>query len=1482
MSAILLRPDEIFEAAFFSTDDGPVWVDLSDYIEEGLKVSLRRTTVFDDTSPGTFATSLLNSDGLFNNDRADSPFFGTVNLDVPVRYRARWPNVPDTTRNMLTDVQSDCTSADEFTAGQGIIHSDQSIIPDNGAYWGMYTTFGASNRETLIGRSLSIQHKFYKWNDAFPGTSQDDDLANGRLSLVTWEPWEATGVPLSSSTLADIASGLYDSVISAKAEEIATWGHPLFLRLGHEMNGNWYPWDGSHNPDQYLPADTSDFETSISTWIGTGNASLSRDTTQAHHGSASLSLTSQAAGEMTAAHCSGGSSPTYGLPVSSGDRVAVAGWFKAASVSRSVRVGIEWLDSSQNSLGTSYGTAVTDSTTGWVYAACLSTAPANSYRARLRTSVQATAAVGETHFFDDALMGDSSTGPANYVSAWQHIHDVFTTNGVTNVMWVWCPNSDNSPSVTWNDFTNYYPGDDYVDWVGIDGYNWGTGGSSGWRTFSDIFLAASGVHDTYAGIKPIIVCEFASAESGGDKAAWITDMLAQLKSATGIKAVVWFDAAGSSPEWPIDSSVSAENSYITAGEDTYVNPLINLDYSIVWNTGVLDHTGVSVMTGIGSMRSPDDSPVYVKPNTQYSARVKVRGGASAVDIGFQASLRMCWFDSYGLPLPESTSGAVTLTTDRASISVTGTSPAEAATLRIGVFSETVVSPVTREISFNGGDQQAAFNSDTCVITIPPTAQVGDQAIVWVRVADSNLSVSRPDEFSASANVTDAKSRTRLYFRTITASDIGKRYTWKLSGKTKWEVLLSVYSGVDQSNPIHQHAEATSPNFTTSHTTPNVTTSIDGCWIHSAVFDTASTTTSWSAPVGENIRAIQYTTGGNATTGLCTDDDTAHGIGTYGSKVFTANCSSRYMTAHTLALSPAIGTGPGTVMLEMSEWELVEGELSAWQQGGHWENQFTGLVDSWQESFHGELVLMEVAATDRQKQLATINIKSAAFEDIEDQDPLLHYVLDESDTGTITTQEAANSAAVSQPTLVPTKIGSGAGASGEDPIKWGQGISSGVDGAQALILNPADASNGYALSAVLANPVVNGTEVTLLLWWSSTMTDTSVSHTILKITDATKGQVNRVYLEIKGLPGAGGNIQANAQLASDAASYSATATASGQYFDGATHLLAATFRLAGGQLISTIYIDGDSKATATVATPVSEFPMISIIGVGYAIATTNLCSGTYSHVTAYDYALDSTTIADIHEAGTTAFAGDTADQRIARLCDWRDQPDLVMDSMSTELDRHMPDEQSLLAAIRQASKSEGGTDYINGNGEIRVLSRVTKESATTPLITVPASMVDPSSFAKVTDDTLLVNKPVVTRLGPKVERTVVDTESVAMHGTYEKGFDTILASDVDARNYATYVMAFYSQPRPRCSQVRIDALLLQDWTSIIQLDMWKILRITDLPDTEAETTLDLYIEGWEIEEDNDHWWVTFDTSPVIPFAVLNDPQRNIVGKVVVGW
>jgi glycosyl hydrolase family 26 len=145
--------------------------------------------------------------------------------------------------------------------------------------------------------------------------------------------------------------------------------------------------------------------------------------------------------------------------------------------------------------------------------------------------------------------------PGEYVRAWRHVRDVFTKVGATNVVWVWSPNivfkSSGVSSAT--ALPHFYPGDRYVDIVGVDGYNWGRLHPwSAWRAYKRIFGETLGAIRAMTK-KPLMISETGSTEVGGDKAAWIRDFFANLRGTRDVVAFVWFNHRKET-DWRIESS----------------------------------------------------------------------------------------------------------------------------------------------------------------------------------------------------------------------------------------------------------------------------------------------------------------------------------------------------------------------------------------------------------------------------------------------------------------------------------------------------------------------------------------------------------------------------------------------------------------------------------------------------------------------------------------------------------------------------------------------------------------------------------------------------------------------------------------------------------------------------------------------------------------------------------------------------------------
>ncbi len=275
------------------------------------------------------------------------------------------------------------------TPGPDVLPGDADILlPESGVLHGVFlpghplvTPEDVDEYADMVGLRPAIQLLFFDWTYRTwdEVERQIEAGAPDMTYVVTWEP----RVFPNSNVLNDIASGSQDRIIRYFAEGARDYGEPIFLRFGHEMNGDWYPWSGAWNGRE----------------------------------------------------------------------------------------------------------------------------------------------------------------PERYITAWRHVHDIFNEVGADNVIWVWAPNAWSVPNEPWNALENYYPGDEYVDWVGVDFY----GLMAGWGR-NDPGPAIDRVYRLYGDRKPIMIAETAAADSthsdpayGMTRAEWINALFDAIEARPNVRAFIWFN-----------------------------------------------------------------------------------------------------------------------------------------------------------------------------------------------------------------------------------------------------------------------------------------------------------------------------------------------------------------------------------------------------------------------------------------------------------------------------------------------------------------------------------------------------------------------------------------------------------------------------------------------------------------------------------------------------------------------------------------------------------------------------------------------------------------------------------------------------------------------------------------------------------------------------------------------------------------------------
>ncbi len=264
--------------------------------------------------------------------------------------------------------------------------------------------------EKKIGKKFAQIMWYEDWTKEFPMKKCKTVWNAGYMPHITWEAWDMMSHK-NIVTFDDILNGKWDAYIKKYAEGVKEFGHPVIIRWGHEMNGDWYPWS--------IPQNNFDYE--------------------------------------------------------------------------------------------------------------------------------------------------------KYKKVFRYLHNKYEEVGATNAQWAWCPNNLSFPKDKRNNFVLTYPGDKYVDWIALDGYNFGVapGFSDKWLSFTDVFGVLYSTVVANFPSKPIMIGEYATGDNGGNKAEWILDAYKQIKEKfKAIKLAIWFNI-DKEVDWRIDGYPEIADAYRKAVADDY-------------------------------------------------------------------------------------------------------------------------------------------------------------------------------------------------------------------------------------------------------------------------------------------------------------------------------------------------------------------------------------------------------------------------------------------------------------------------------------------------------------------------------------------------------------------------------------------------------------------------------------------------------------------------------------------------------------------------------------------------------------------------------------------------------------------------------------------------------------------------------------------------------------------------------------------------
>ncbi|WP_210417386.1 glycoside hydrolase family 26 protein [Cellulomonas sp. Y8] len=170
----------------------------------------------------------------------------------------------------------------------------------------------------------------------------------------------------------------------------------------------------------------------------------------------------------------------------------------------------------------------------------------------------------------------NGNGVGDYVKMWQHVHDVFEANGANQyVIWVWAPNIVNNLPAA-NQSTDFlralYPGDAYVDWVGVSGYQRPPYKSDNDATFGYTFDRTLNQLREITD-KKILLAEVGASEVGGTKPAWVKSFFEGFDPGRNDDVIgfAWFNLAVTTyvdgqlatNDWRVDSRANSLEAFRT-------------------------------------------------------------------------------------------------------------------------------------------------------------------------------------------------------------------------------------------------------------------------------------------------------------------------------------------------------------------------------------------------------------------------------------------------------------------------------------------------------------------------------------------------------------------------------------------------------------------------------------------------------------------------------------------------------------------------------------------------------------------------------------------------------------------------------------------------------------------------------------------------------------------------------------------------------
>lgn len=257
------------------------------------------------------------------------------------------------------------------------------------------------------------------------------------------------------------------------------------------------------------------------------------------------------------------------------------------------------------------------------------------------------------------------------------------------------------------------------------------------------------------------------------------------------------------------------------------------------------------------------------------------------------------------------------------------------------------------------------------------------------------------------------------------------------------------------------------------------------------------------------------------------------------------------------------------------------------------------------------------------------------------------------------------------------------------------------------------------------------------------------------------------------------------------------------------------------------------------------------------------AGSISNVALFRYALDSSAVDLIYDAGTRGTARMLADDALLLVAGYAGIPSDEINSTprATTLVDNIPlAGRTRVEVLNEIAKIEGGILFVDGFGVLQFHTRAKRWGVSVPQFAFPTADVKGTLAVAYTDD-FIVNDSMVTRTGGGTGRSQ-DSVSKTRHGIYAESVEFRFGTNNEPPSRARYRVKLYAFPKPRLGVLPANLTTSLAQQALLSLDIGTLVTIESLG-AGAPTALSLqWIEGISEAQSADDYTITFALSPYL--------------------